>query len=94
MGQGLWLAFVVQSQTAFTLKNIYQGDLVYLKMFGISLLFVNSHELARELFDKRGHIYSDRAHSVALNELYVNFHVLSGDCSISFLESDLIGPLL
>lgn len=45
------------------------GDLVYLNVFGNSLLFVNSYELAQELFDKRGHIYSDRVHSVVLNEL-------------------------
>lgn len=53
------------------------GDLVYVKIFGISILFVNSYELARELFDKRGHIYSDRAHSVVLNDLYVHSFLMT-----------------
>ncbi|KAF8523771.1 cytochrome P450, partial [Hysterangium stoloniferum] len=36
------------------------GDLVYLNVFGTSLLYVNSTEMAYELFDKRSAIYSDR----------------------------------
>lgn len=45
------------------------GDLVYLNVFGISLLFVNSYEHARELFDKRSNIYSERPYSVVFTEL-------------------------
>ncbi|GJJ11037.1 hypothetical protein Clacol_005268 [Clathrus columnatus] len=44
------------------------GDLFYLSMPGVSLLFINSYELAKELFDKRGSIYSDRYQSTVLNE--------------------------
>ncbi|GJJ11057.1 hypothetical protein Clacol_005288 [Clathrus columnatus] len=44
------------------------GDLFYLSMPGASLLFVNSYELAKELFDKRGSIYSDRYQSTVMNE--------------------------
>ncbi|GJJ11055.1 hypothetical protein Clacol_005286 [Clathrus columnatus] len=47
------------------------GDLFYLSMPGVSMLFINSYELAEELFDKRGNIYSDRYQSTVLNELYV-----------------------
>ncbi|KAF8523756.1 cytochrome P450 [Hysterangium stoloniferum] len=36
------------------------GDLVYLNILGTSLLYVNSAEMAHELFDKRSAIYSDR----------------------------------
>ncbi|KAF8523779.1 cytochrome P450 [Hysterangium stoloniferum] len=36
------------------------GDLVYLNVLGTSLLYVNSAEMAYELFDKRSAIYSDR----------------------------------
>ncbi|GJJ10961.1 hypothetical protein Clacol_005190 [Clathrus columnatus] len=45
------------------------GDLCYLSMPGTSILFINSHELAKELFDKRGNIYSDRYQSTVLNDL-------------------------
>ncbi|GJJ11056.1 hypothetical protein Clacol_005287 [Clathrus columnatus] len=45
------------------------GDLCYLNMPGASILFVNSHELAKELFDKRGNIYSNRYQSTVLNDL-------------------------
>ncbi|GJJ11035.1 hypothetical protein Clacol_005266 [Clathrus columnatus] len=45
------------------------GDLCYLSMPGASILFVNSHELAKELFDKRGSIYSGRYQSTVLNDL-------------------------
>lgn len=45
------------------------GDLVYLKVFGKSILIVNSYELAHELFDKRGSIYSDRMVTPMLHDL-------------------------
>ncbi|KAF8501281.1 cytochrome P450 [Hysterangium stoloniferum] len=45
------------------------GDLVYLNVLGTSLLFVNSNDLARELFEKRSKIYSDRPTLIMLNEL-------------------------
>ncbi|KAF8504989.1 cytochrome P450 [Hysterangium stoloniferum] len=41
--------------------NKRYGDLVYLNVLGTSLLYVHSAEMAYELFDKRGGIYSDRA---------------------------------
>ncbi|GJJ11069.1 hypothetical protein Clacol_005300 [Clathrus columnatus] len=44
------------------------GDLFYLSLPGASILFVNSYELAQELFDKRGSIYSDRYQSTVMNE--------------------------
>ncbi|GJJ11066.1 hypothetical protein Clacol_005297 [Clathrus columnatus] len=42
------------------------GDLFYLSMPGASILFINSYELAKELFDKRGSIYSDRYQSTGV----------------------------
>lgn len=45
------------------------GDLVYLDILGTSMLFINSSELAKEIFEKRGNIYSNRFHSVVLNDL-------------------------
>ncbi|KIJ48711.1 hypothetical protein M422DRAFT_162333, partial [Sphaerobolus stellatus SS14] len=45
------------------------GELVYLKVFGQGILFVNSHRLSYEVFDKRATNYSDRPTSTMLNEL-------------------------
>ncbi|GJJ05844.1 hypothetical protein Clacol_000031 [Clathrus columnatus] len=45
------------------------GDLVYLNIFGRSLLFVNSRRLASELFDVRGAIYSNRFRSTMACDL-------------------------
>ncbi|KIJ23526.1 hypothetical protein M422DRAFT_275879 [Sphaerobolus stellatus SS14] len=36
------------------------GDLVYVKVLGINMLYVNSEILAQELFERRSVIYSDR----------------------------------
>jgi len=36
------------------------GDLVYTKVFGQTILFVNSVEVAQDLLEKRSKIYSDR----------------------------------
>lgn len=48
------------------------GDLVYVSMLGTSVLFVNSYEIAQELFEKRGSIYSDRYQSTVITEM-LNF---------------------
>ncbi|KAF8588182.1 cytochrome P450 [Ramaria rubella] len=36
------------------------GDLVYIELLGTSMVFVNSLEIARDLFEKRSSLYSDR----------------------------------
>ena len=38
------------------------GDIVHLHMFGQHIIIVNSHEVAVDLYDKRGAIYSNRPH--------------------------------
>ncbi|KIJ43303.1 hypothetical protein M422DRAFT_253505 [Sphaerobolus stellatus SS14] len=45
------------------------GELVYLKLFGQGVLFVNSRRLSYEVFDKRATNYNDRPTSTMLNEL-------------------------
>ncbi|KAF8516743.1 cytochrome P450 [Hysterangium stoloniferum] len=45
------------------------GDLVYINLLGTSMVFVNSPEMAHELFEKRSSIYSDRHNAVMLCEL-------------------------
>ncbi|KAF5310108.1 hypothetical protein D9619_010510 [Psilocybe cf. subviscida] len=45
------------------------GDVVYLHVFGIGLVFLNSAEAATDLLDKRGAIYSDKPGLVMVCEL-------------------------
>ena len=47
------------------------GDLVYLNIFGQSIVVINSPMVASELFEKRSSIYSDRSEFPMLNDLYV-----------------------
>ncbi|KDQ56874.1 hypothetical protein JAAARDRAFT_194819 [Jaapia argillacea MUCL 33604] len=45
------------------------GNVVYLHVFGLGIIFLNDSETVFELMDKRGAIYSDRPHLVMLSEL-------------------------
>ncbi|KAL7282024.1 hypothetical protein ACG7TL_003491 [Trametes sanguinea] len=45
------------------------GDVVYLRVFGQGLLFLNSYETAIDLLDKKGSIYSDKPSLVMAGEL-------------------------
>lgn len=45
------------------------GDVVYLHVFGIGLVFLNSPEAALDLLDKRGAIYSDKPNLVMAGDL-------------------------
>lgn len=47
------------------------GDLVYINVFGQAMVFVNSAEVAYDMFEKASSIYSDRSESPMLNDLYV-----------------------
>ena len=48
------------------------GDLVYLNVFGLSIVVINSPVVAFELFEKRSSIYSDRRGLPMLKDLYVD----------------------
>ncbi len=50
---------------------IVEGDLVYMRVFGISILVVNTFEAANDLFEKRSAVYSDRNPLPMINDLYV-----------------------
>lgn len=47
------------------------GDLIYLRIFGQGILFLNSVEATIEILEKRGAMYADRPRTVMLSELYV-----------------------
>ncbi|KAF9531309.1 cytochrome P450 [Crepidotus variabilis] len=46
-----------------------KSDIIHLDAAGTSIVIVNSHKAATELFDKRSAIYSSRIHSTMLHEL-------------------------
>ena len=50
---------------------LYQGDAVFLSVLGNPMLFVNSHETAVELLEKRSSIYSSRPTFTMVSELCV-----------------------
>lgn len=43
------------------------GPLVSLNLAGTEVILIGEHKIAKELLDKRGNIYSDRPHSVSLD---------------------------
>ena len=45
------------------------GDLIYTSLFGLSIIVINSIDVARDLLDKRGSNFSDRPKSVVYNEM-------------------------
>ena len=45
------------------------GEVVYAKLFQTPVVIVNSMNVARELMDKRGAIYSDRPQFTLLGEV-------------------------
>ncbi|KAK0462940.1 cytochrome P450 [Desarmillaria tabescens] len=55
----------------------YNSDIIHLDLMGTNLIVVNTREAARELFDKRSAIYSDRINSVSLSSfaLQNRFHL-------------------
>ena len=65
--------------------------MVFVRVFGMNVLFLNSHEAVNELLHKRGALYSDRAHLVLACDMYV-----TSDCGIRMeIETTLTtGPAL
>ena len=45
------------------------GDIVYLHVFGQGLLFLNTYEVAIDLLERKGSIYSDKPPLVMAGEL-------------------------
>ena len=50
---------------------LYLGDLVYLGVFGQSIVVISSSVAVSELLEKRSSIYSDRSELPMLKDLYV-----------------------
>jgi hypothetical protein len=49
------------------------GPLVSLDFGGTNIILIGSHEVAKDLLDKRGDIYSDRPHSVSQTNYFYLF---------------------
>ena len=63
--------FLIFSQARFLpFAHRIAGDVMYLKIFGQSIVVLQSLKAARDLLDKRGSVYSDRPRFVLLSELY------------------------
>lgn len=75
------------SRTCFFLfKLIYTnaGDLVFLSVFGKTILVVNTYQVANDLFEKRSFNYSDRNELPMINDLYA-FRLDSQSCVLTTL---------
>ena len=55
--------------------NIYLGDLVYIKVFGKSMISVSSAAVAHDLFESRSSLYSDRCEFPMMTLYLANFHL-------------------
>lgn len=65
------------------------SDIVYLGFFGSSILAVNSLQVANELLDKKGAVYSSRPRLPYLKELYVDSYI--GISTLKLIEHDSAG---
>lgn len=68
LGENLWFVCINIDVIA---SDALTGDLVYVKVFGQGMVFVNSAEVAYDMFEKASSIYSDRSEFPMLNDLYV-----------------------
>lgn len=72
MGTEIWCVPPAQSMIVHPISTcLVTGDLVYLRIFGQGILFLNSVEATIEILEKRGAMYADRPRTVMLSELYV-----------------------
>lgn len=60
---------VVYPWKTFTAWGEQWGDIIYIKLFGQSMLILNNSGVASELLDKRSNLYSDRPHMTMSGEL-------------------------
>ncbi|KIJ48233.1 hypothetical protein M422DRAFT_90291, partial [Sphaerobolus stellatus SS14] len=56
-------------ETSRKLMVLFAGEIVYVKVFNLDMIIVNSRRMAYELFDKRSSIYSDRIDFPMLNDV-------------------------
>ena len=59
------------SSYSYVIDTVCLGDMVYLENLGRPLIFINSYEIAVDLFEKRSANYSSRPSFPMVNDLYV-----------------------
>ena len=64
--------FTLTSSYSYVIVNLPVGDMVYLENLGRPLIFINSYEIAVDLFEKRSANYSSRPSFPMVNDLYVS----------------------
>ena len=64
-----YVSYSPRTMTFTTELELHSGDVIYTSIFGLPVIVLNSIDSARELMDKRGANYSDRARAVVWNEM-------------------------
>jgi hypothetical protein len=84
MGQSIWqvLLYVNQNDNPSNAVRV-SGNLMYIRLFSLENIVINSEEIARDLLEHRSRNYSDRP-EIATNELY---DFLSFGAFLSFMVS-------
>lgn len=67
MAQTIW--YFLCSKAVQYYSCVYVGDICYLHVLGQGIVFLNSYEVAFDLLEKRGVIYSDRQRMVMAVEV-------------------------
>lgn len=63
------IQFRMIAETLYANDFYLEGDILYLSILGRPMIIINSVEVARELLDKKGATFSERPHSVVVNDL-------------------------
>ncbi|KAF5349115.1 hypothetical protein D9756_009456 [Leucocoprinus leucothites] len=69
IGNALDIPLVNMTQTYLGWTKEYGSDIIYLEAFGKEMVILNSYSIAKELLDKRSHVYSCRPQTTFLGEL-------------------------
>ena len=89
----IWCAIHSFHLVAFVSNQIYLTgqDLVHLQVLGQHIMIVNSREMARELFEKRSLIYSDRPYvpmiDLCVIKPFTLILVLNGHVRMGWLDN-------
>lgn len=60
---------------AFNTWRFTYGDIIYARLFSKPVIVINSEEVAKDLFEGRSHVYSDRPQSILYEPFAVDFNI-------------------
>ncbi|KAG1768028.1 cytochrome P450 [Suillus placidus] len=67
---------VTQPWLAFNTWRFTYGDIIYARLFSKPVIVINSEEVAKDLFERRSHVYSDRPQSILYEPFAVDFNIV------------------